>query len=138
MSDAYAVTWQGNVYCAGCIPDGPPKLEAQPLLPSAVVDDYPSCDVCGELHDYMQLEVAGESPRELVQLAIDDLDRLLERASFVPGADQPRRVRAVNATQSRLGALERRIKQDDYTDTEAQRDLAWLQTTGDTVRQWLG
>lgn len=56
--DYDAVTYDGAVYCVGCLPKGV-NVNSDDVHPIFASDewDYPgaTCDVCGETHDYMGL-----------------------------------------------------------------------------------
>lgn len=52
-----AVTYDGSVYCVGCLPNGISidDDEVEPIVAGQEVDSYPTCDACGTEHDYMAL-----------------------------------------------------------------------------------
>lgn len=58
----YAVTYNGAVYCTECLPNDVDveSDEVCPIFASDEVDDYPICDKCGRVHDYMGLTGNGE------------------------------------------------------------------------------
>jgi len=65
--DYGAVTYDGGVYCKGCLPAGI-KLEdprVGPIFADQEWDYYPACDKCGFQHKYMSLTSDGR--REEVQ-----------------------------------------------------------------------
>jgi hypothetical protein len=52
-----AVTYDGDVYCNNCLPDGV-EIEDDDVAPIFAGDEwqeYPVCCVCGEVHKYMSL-----------------------------------------------------------------------------------
>jgi len=53
--DFNAVTYDYEVYCIGCLPDGVSvhDEEVRPIFASDECDIAPVCYVCGEPHDYM-------------------------------------------------------------------------------------
>jgi hypothetical protein len=51
--DFDAVTHDGAVYCIGCCPVSLDDEEVHPIFASDECDYAPTCDVCGEIHDYM-------------------------------------------------------------------------------------
>ena len=58
--DYKAVTFDGAVYCTGCIPDGAKDEDIYPIFADSEWDFYPVCDGCGEVHDYMGLTDEGQ------------------------------------------------------------------------------
>jgi len=59
--DFDAVAYDAAVYCVLCLPPGV-DLENEgvhPIFADAEVDAYPTCDVCGTLHDYVSLTEEG-------------------------------------------------------------------------------
>lgn len=53
--DYDAVTYDGDVYCVGCLPDGVTEEDEEvcPIFASDEWDSTPVCCVCGEEHDYV-------------------------------------------------------------------------------------
>ena len=61
--DFEAVTYDGAVYCTGCLPDGvdADSEGVYPIFADSEWDSYPVCDACGAEHDYMSLTSDGQS-----------------------------------------------------------------------------
>jgi hypothetical protein len=59
--DFDAVTYEASVYCVNCLPSGVSvdDEEVSPIFADSEWDYYPSCDVCGERHTYMNLTTQG-------------------------------------------------------------------------------
>jgi hypothetical protein len=51
--DFDAVTYDGAVYCCECCPVPIDHEDVTPIFATDEVDSAPTCDVCGEIHDYM-------------------------------------------------------------------------------------
>ena len=51
-----AMTWDGDVYCVECLPEGVTIDDAQAIF---VIDQWPNpgapCGYCDKIHDYMSL-----------------------------------------------------------------------------------
>ncbi len=59
--DFEAVTFDGGVYCKGCLPQGV-KLDdsrVSPVFADQEWDSYPTCDKCGTQHKYVSLTSDG-------------------------------------------------------------------------------
>jgi len=59
--DYDVVTYDGEVYCKGCLPAGI-KLDdprVSPIFADQEWDFYPACDKCGFQHKYMNLTSDG-------------------------------------------------------------------------------
>jgi hypothetical protein len=65
---------------------------------------------------------------DLIPAFVSALDDLLEDASFLPGADDPESVADLDAVQTRLGHIDRRIQEGDryFTSDDANHDIQWL------------
>ena len=55
--DYKAVTYDGSIYCIGCLPHGvtAESDEVFPIFADSEWDYVPVCDVCGKEHDYVIL-----------------------------------------------------------------------------------
>ena len=55
--DYECVTYDGDHYCCGCLPDGMSEEDedAQPIFASDELDGPAVCCECGEVHDYMSI-----------------------------------------------------------------------------------
>jgi len=53
--DYEAVIYQGAVYCVDCCPVPVEAEDVTPIFASDEWDHAPTCDTCGEIHDYMNL-----------------------------------------------------------------------------------
>jgi hypothetical protein len=65
--DYNAVTYDGEVYCTGCLPDGisVDDGEVDPIFAGSEWEYIPTCDHCGATHDYVSLIGPGHTePRE--------------------------------------------------------------------------
>ena len=53
--DFFAVTYEADIYCVGCLPKGVSvdDDEVSPIFADSEWDYPPSCCVCGETHDYV-------------------------------------------------------------------------------------
>lgn len=53
----YAVTYDGEVYCTECLPDGVSAHDSDvhPIFADSEWDYTPICEICGAEHDYMVL-----------------------------------------------------------------------------------
>jgi len=82
-----AVTYDGDVYCAGCLPEGVALDDegVSPLFASDEWDGPAFCEHCGEEHDYMSLSEAGlpDEPDE------DEPDEPDEDEPDEPDEDEP-------------------------------------------------
>lgn len=60
--DFDAVTFDGEVYCIECLPDGVNvnDEEVSPIFADCEHDAFPTCGVCGRVHDYVPLTAYGE------------------------------------------------------------------------------
>lgn len=65
-SDFYAVTYDGEVYCNECLPDGVSidDEEVFPVFADSEWDFYPVCSECFAVHDYIQLTTDGQKYEE--------------------------------------------------------------------------
>lgn len=61
--DYEALTYDGAVYCKGCLPAGvdPQSNEVMPVFADSEWDYYPACDKCGKVHDYVNLTPEGRA-----------------------------------------------------------------------------
>lgn len=61
--DYDAVTYDGAVYCTGCLPKGitSDHTECYPIFADSEWDHYPMCDHCQEVHDYVSLTSYGQA-----------------------------------------------------------------------------
>jgi len=59
--DYDAVTFDGEVFCCGCLPDGLTvnSADVMPVFADSEWDGYPVCANCGEVHDYVSLTPDG-------------------------------------------------------------------------------
>jgi hypothetical protein len=59
--DYEAVTFNGAVYCTGCLPEGVDvdSDDVCPIFADSEWDYFPSCDTCLKLHTYMNLTDEG-------------------------------------------------------------------------------
>jgi hypothetical protein len=59
--DFEAVTYDADVYCVGCLPDGVSvdDEEVGPIFADSEWDHYPVCVHCGTVHDYVSLTAEG-------------------------------------------------------------------------------
>lgn len=59
--DYEAVTYDGAVYCSGCLPKGisSESEDVSPIFANSEWDGYPVCDACGEKHEYVNLTCHG-------------------------------------------------------------------------------
>ena len=64
--DWYAVAWDGDVYCADCLPDGVGVEDdgVYPIFADSEWDRYPVCCVCGAEHDYVGLIEHDDHPAD--------------------------------------------------------------------------
>lgn len=53
--DYNAVTYDGAVYCTECVPEGVKDEEVDPIFADSEWEYEPTCDECGEIHDYMNI-----------------------------------------------------------------------------------
>lgn len=53
--DYYAVVYDGSVYCTGCIPEPIDPDLLHPIFADSEWDYVPTCDHCGERHDYVTI-----------------------------------------------------------------------------------
>ena len=53
--DFDAATWNGDIYCLGCLPKGITKDhdEVNPIFANSEWDYVPTCCICGTEHDYV-------------------------------------------------------------------------------------
>jgi hypothetical protein len=51
--DYYAMVYDGEIYCTGCLPDGVTEADASPIFADSEWEYAPVCCNCGEVHDYM-------------------------------------------------------------------------------------
>jgi hypothetical protein len=60
--DYEAFTYDGAVYCCGCLPEGVGALDedVSPIFADSEWDSYPVCDACGAEHDYVGLTSYGQ------------------------------------------------------------------------------
>lgn len=60
-ADFEAVTYDGAVYCVGCLPEGlsVDDESVSPVFCGSEWDYYPTCDVCHCEHDYVSLTTDG-------------------------------------------------------------------------------
>lgn len=63
--DYEAVTYDGDVYCLGCLPAGVTDGTdgVSPIFADSEWDDYPVCTACGAVHDYVSLTDYGMAHR---------------------------------------------------------------------------
>jgi len=59
--DYYAVAYDASVYCVKCLPEGVTvnSEDVYPVFADSEWDYYPVCDVCGTVHDYVNLIEEG-------------------------------------------------------------------------------
>lgn len=59
--DYDACTFDGAVYCNGCLPDGvtTESEDVSPIFADSERDGYPVCESCGAIHDYVNLTDEG-------------------------------------------------------------------------------
>lgn len=57
-----ACVFNGDVYCNGCLPNNVTVTQnnVNPIFGSDTWDYYPTCCVCGTIHDYVTLTLRGE------------------------------------------------------------------------------
>ena len=55
--DFEAVVYDGSVYCVECLPAGVSVDDdtVSPIFADSEWDSAPTCDMCGEAHDYMHV-----------------------------------------------------------------------------------
>ena len=75
--DYDAVFYDGEVYCKECLPEGINTDDYDPIFAGSEWDFYPSCTVCGAVHDYVSLTEEGRN-----QIEIDEVLCAYERGEF--------------------------------------------------------
>lgn len=65
--DFEAVTYDADVYCVGCLPDGVSvdDEECYPVFADSEWDYVPGCCECGREHDYVSLTAEGRAADEV-------------------------------------------------------------------------
>ena len=60
--DYYAVGYKGDIYCLKCLPKGVDvnSDEVSPIFADSEWDEYPTCGVCFEIHDYVSKIESGK------------------------------------------------------------------------------
>ena len=55
--DFEAVTYDGDVYCKFCLPNGVniDDEEVSPIFADSEWDAFPVCYICGEVHEYVDI-----------------------------------------------------------------------------------
>jgi len=56
--DFWAIVYEGEVYCKECLPEDVDLngVEVQPIFPGELWSSFPTCVVCGQRHDYVDVE----------------------------------------------------------------------------------
>lgn len=62
-----AVTYDGTVLCIGCLPEGigDDSEGVEPIFCASEWDNYPVCDDCGKVHEYVSLTEHGRKLHRL-------------------------------------------------------------------------
>ena len=53
--DYEAMTYDADIYCVECLPEGVTAKDAYPIFADSEWDSVPVCCVCGTEHDYVSI-----------------------------------------------------------------------------------
>lgn len=62
--DFEAVTFDGGVYCIGCLETGTSYDDTYPIFADSEWDSAPVCDTCGAVHDYVNVLASEDEDEE--------------------------------------------------------------------------
>lgn len=55
--DYDAVIYDSAIHCLSCLPENVTEKDYEPIFADSEWDEYPTCDCCGKIHDYVKLIV---------------------------------------------------------------------------------
>ena len=66
--DYDAVIYDSAIHCLSCLPENVTEKDYKPIFADSEWDEYPTCDCCGKIHDYVKLIVRNNQKKQFIDL----------------------------------------------------------------------